>query len=92
MINFDDAVKKANEYLSNTDIPVAITSQGRFSEGWFFCFQSKGYLDTGAVSALLAGNAPFIVDKDTGEIYVFGTALPLQEYLQDYEEKKNGLS
>lgn len=41
MITFDEAVKKANEYLSNTEISVVITSQGRFSEGWFFCFQSK---------------------------------------------------
>ncbi|WP_210514774.1 YrhB domain-containing protein [Pantoea ananatis] len=89
MITFDEAVKKANEYLSNTDIPVVITSQGRFSEGWFFCFQSKEYLDTGETSALLAGNAPFIIDKDTGELHVFGTAHPLKEYLQDYEEKKN---
>lgn len=41
MMTFDDAIKKAHEYLSNTDIPVVITVQGRFSEGWFFCFESS---------------------------------------------------
>jgi hypothetical protein len=48
----------------------------------------REYLETGETSALLAGNAPFIVDKDTGEIHVFGTAHPLKEYLQNYEEQK----
>ncbi len=36
----------------------------------------------------LAGNAPFIIDKDSGEIHSLGTAKPLEEYLQDYEIKK----
>ena len=88
MISYEEAVEKATEYLKDTDIPVVITLHGRFSEGWFFCFQSREYLETGETSALLAGNAPFIVDKDTGEIHVFGTAHPLKEYLQNYEEQK----
>lgn len=91
MITFDEAVKKANEYLSDSEFPVVITSQGRFSEGWFFCFQSKEYIETGDISALLAGNAPFIIDKDTGELHELGTAQPLKEYLQEYEKKKNNL-
>ncbi|EOL8956138.1 YrhB domain-containing protein [Cronobacter dublinensis] len=91
MITFDEALRKANEYLSDAEFPVVITSQGRFAEGWFFCFQSREYLQTGDSSALLAGNSPFIVDKDSGEIHVFGTAQPLQEYLQEYEERKNSL-
>ncbi|MBM6607829.1 hypothetical protein JTF19_16855 [Enterobacteriaceae bacterium RIT814] len=92
MMTFDDAIKKAHEYLSNTDIPVVITVQGRFSEGWFFCFESREYLETGNDSALLAGNAPFIIDKDNGEIYALGTAQPLEAYLQEYEEEKNKLN
>ncbi|MGM3225993.1 YrhB domain-containing protein [Dickeya zeae] len=92
MITFDDAIKKANEYLYDGSIPVVITSLGRFSGGWFFCFQSREYLETGDNSALLVGNAPFIVDKDTGEIHELGTAYPLEKYLHDYEERKNSLS
>ncbi|MDY4385849.1 YrhB domain-containing protein [Pectobacterium aroidearum] len=89
MITFDEAIRKASEYLSDTDIPVVITLQGCFSEGWFFCFQSREYLETGKISALLAGNAPFIIDKDSGEIYSLGTAYPIEKYLQDYEKKKH---
>ena len=91
MITFDEALRKANEYLSNSEFPVVITSQGRFSEGWFFCFQSKEYIETGDSSALLAGNAPFIIDKDSGELHELGTVQPLKEYLHDYEKKKNNL-
>lgn len=88
MVNFVEAVEKATEYLKDTDVPVVITLKGRFSEGWFFCFQSREYLETGEFSAQLAGNSPFLVDKDTGEIHELGTAYPIEKYLQDYEEKK----
>ncbi|MCW2256645.1 hypothetical protein M2263_002736 [Providencia alcalifaciens] len=53
-----------------------------------FCFQSKEYLETGESSAQLAGNAPFIIDKDTGERHELGTVFSLDKYLQDYEEQK----
>lgn len=44
MVNFLEAVEKAKEYLKDTDIPVAITLQGRFSEGWFFVFNLENIL------------------------------------------------
>ncbi|MGJ0194787.1 YrhB domain-containing protein [Pantoea sp. RRHST58] len=91
MVNFEQAVEKASNYLRNNDIPVVITLQGRFCEGCFFCFQSREYLETGDFSTQLAGNAPFIIDKDTGEIHELGTAYPIEKYLQDYEEKKNNI-
>jgi hypothetical protein len=50
---------------------------------------NREYLETGEFSAQLAGNAPFIIDKDHGEIHSFGTAYPLDKYLQDYEQQKN---
>lgn len=89
MISFDEAVARATEHLRDPELPVVITLQGRFAEGWYFCFQSREYLETGDSSALLAGNAPFIVDKDSGEIYELGTAYPLEKYLHDYEEAKH---
>ncbi|MCU6348444.1 YrhB family protein [Enterobacter quasiroggenkampii] len=91
MITFDEAVNKAIEYLEKTEVPVVITLQGRFSEGWFFYFQSRAYLETGYFSAQLIGNSPFIIDKDAGEIHELGTAYPIEKYLQDYEEEKNGI-
>ncbi|AWH88635.1 YrhB domain-containing protein [Limnobaculum parvum] len=89
MITFDEAVKKANDYLENIGIPAVMTLQGRFSEGWFFCFQSRKYFETGNFSDQLTGNAPFIIDKDSGDIHTLGTAYPLEKYLKDYEDGKN---
>ncbi|MDF7548990.1 YrhB domain-containing protein [Escherichia coli] len=51
-------------------------------------FEAREFLETGDEAARLAGNAPFIIDKDSGEIHSLGTAKPLEEYLQDYEIKK----
>jgi hypothetical protein len=41
MITFEDAMQKAHHYLGDADIPVVITSLGRFSEGWFFAFSPR---------------------------------------------------
>lgn len=88
MLTFNEAIKKANEYLKDSDIPLVITLQGRFSEGWFFCFQSREYLETGDISSKLVGNVPFLIDKDNGELHELGTAYSIEEYLKKYEHTK----
>jgi hypothetical protein len=55
----------------------------------FFCYQSKEYLETGSLSAQLAGNGPFLIDKETGELHVLGAAKPLKEYLDHYVISKS---
>jgi hypothetical protein len=54
--------------------------------GWIFFYESKEYLDGGAISAALAGNAPIIVNRHTYELRVTGTAKPLEHYLVRYEQ------
>ncbi|HEM6802835.1 TPA: hypothetical protein U2I18_003403 [Citrobacter koseri] len=92
MITYKKAINKANKYLHDTDAPVVITLHGRFTEGWFFCFESREYLETRDNASRLAGNTPFIIDKDSGEIFDSGTAWPLEKYLKDYEESKKARS
>lgn len=87
MITHEYALAKAEDYLKNSEIPVKLTLDGEFPDGWFFCYQSMEYLDTGNLSAQLAGNAPFLVDRHSGELHVLGTAKPLAEYLHDYTKK-----
>ena len=55
--------------------------------GWVFFYNSERYLKTGAISHALAGNAPFIVNRHTGEIRVTGTALPIERYIEEYERE-----
>lgn len=87
MISYEEAVNKANKYLYDADAPVVVTLHGRFAEGCFL-LRVEEYLETGDNVARLAGNAPFIIDKDSGEIFDLGTARPLEKYLKDYEESK----
>ncbi|WP_271593523.1 YrhB domain-containing protein [Bradyrhizobium sp. CCBAU 65884] len=54
--------------------------------GWIFFYQSNQYLDADDGSAVLVGNAPLIVDRNTGELRVTGTARPLEHYLAEYEK------
>ena len=57
MITYHDAFAKANHYLDDADLPVVITLHGRFSQGWYFCFEAREFLETGDEAARLAGNA-----------------------------------
>lgn len=88
MITYEYALEQAEKYLADSEIPLQITYAGEFSDGWYFCYQSKEFLETGEVSAQLAGNGPFLIDKMSGEIHVLGTVEPLQYYLDEYTKDK----
>jgi Immunity protein 35 len=54
--------------------------------GWIFFYQAKEFLDDGTESARLVGNAPIIVNRNTSELRVTGTARPLDHYLAGIRE------
>ena len=55
--------------------------------GWIFFYESKLFLDSGDNSAILVGNAPIIVDRDTLALRMVGaTAWPLEHHLAEYEK------
>jgi hypothetical protein len=53
--------------------------------GWVFFYQTKEYLKSGNIIDALVGNAPFIVNKYTGELIETGTANPIEDYIAEYE-------
>lgn len=55
--------------------------------GWVFFYNSKEYIETRNFRSMLAGNAPFIVDRTSGEVHVTGTAKPIEDYITDYENQ-----
>ena len=55
--------------------------------GWVFFYQTEKYLRTGNIIDALAGNAPYIVNKYTGELIETGTANPVEEYIAEYESE-----
>jgi hypothetical protein len=54
------------------------------SFGWVFFYNSKRHVETGDITAALAGNAPIVVTKADGRIHVTGTAHPLEHYLSAF--------
>lgn len=49
---------------------------------WVFFWDSKRALETGSFADAIVGNAPVAVDKESGEVHVTGTAMPVQRYLE----------
>jgi Immunity protein 35 len=52
--------------------------------GWVYFYDSSAHVATGKPSEALVGNAPLIVDKVDGKLYIAGTAHPIDHYLQEY--------
>ena len=52
--------------------------------GWVYFYDSSGHVKTGSASDAVVGNAPLIVDKGDGKLYITGTAHPIEHYLQEY--------
>lgn len=88
MITCEDAEAIAKRYLDDLQKeigdPLQLTKTQEESFGWVFFYQTKEFLETGNLSAMLAGNAPFIVNRRDGGIHVLGTANPVDVYLREY--------
>ena len=55
--------------------------------GWVFFYQAKSYIETGDFREMLGGNAPIIVNRNTGELFHTGTAHEVEHYISEYEAK-----
>lgn len=86
MITYEDALLKANGYLNEMDLNVCLLTEHtiEFEYGWVFFYQSAEYLRTGDYSEILLGNAPFIINKYDGSLYVTGTAYSEEVYIEEY--------
>ena len=60
--------------------------------GWLYFYDSSGHAETGNPGDAVVGNAPLIVDKADGKLYVTGTAHPIEHYLQEYRSGKRTLA
>ena len=52
--------------------------------GWVYFYDSSVHVATGNPADALVGNAPLIVDRIDGKLYVTGTAHPIDHYLDEY--------
>jgi hypothetical protein len=52
-----------------------------------YTYQTSQFLATGDFTHALAGNGPLLVSKVTGAVEVAGTALPVEDYIREFEAK-----
>ncbi len=83
-------LKKRGEF-GGSEIEVVIDDIIKKSYGNIYHYNSKEYLLTGNFNKSLVGNAPFLVEKETGRVVGFGTAGSLEDYIKSYEEGTLGL-
>jgi hypothetical protein len=55
-----------------------------FEFGWMFFYQSMDYIRTQDLNYLVGGNAPYIVDKFTGQLHPTGTGHDSDFYIEKY--------
>lgn len=61
--------------------------------GWVFFWEATAALrNPDDFSSRLAGNAPFVVFRDSLELKVLGSAYPLEHLLRELESKMDGSS
>jgi hypothetical protein len=52
--------------------------------GWVYFYDGSAHIETGNVSDAVVGNAPLIVDRTDGKLYITGTAHPIEHYLREF--------
>lgn len=53
--------------------------------GWVFFYTSRLWLATGDLRYALGGNAPLLVERESGALHVLGTAHPVEAYVAAFE-------
>ncbi len=53
--------------------------------GWVFFYQSLAFIESGDFCDMLCGNAPIIINKQTGQLIHTGTAYEIEHYIREYE-------
>ena len=89
MVDFDEARARVASHLQSQYGPaVVLVDEATRDEdvGWVFFYESADYLRTGDIAGALAGNAPIVVDKTTGDLHITGTAEPVEVYLEQLRE------
>lgn len=52
--------------------------------GWVFFYDGSQHAQTHSIADAVVGNAPLIVDRVDGKLYITGTAHPIEHYLAEY--------
>lgn len=94
MLNRETAKLLVTEYINTynykPDNPLIVMDEHTITKeyGWVFFYNSRKFLETGDLNEALGGNAPIIVDKEDGALYVTGTAEATEVYIKRFEAQR----
>jgi hypothetical protein len=87
----DQARQLVQEYVDRVaqeaDVQFGIDDEQTIetSFGWVFFYNTAEYLATKDPITMAAGNAPLIVDKESGRLHETGTAHPIEHYIAEFK-------
>lgn len=84
MISFEQARQIALDKIG-PDCGLINEATGEKPYGWYFCYQSKAYQESGRMEDMLIGHGGFLVEKMDGRVVEFGSVYPLGRYFELYE-------
>lgn len=74
------------DYKDRPYVHLVVTNTTEHDFGWVFEYDTKECSETNDSSYGLLGNAPFIVDRNDGQLYSTGTAQPVEYYVDQYRK------
>lgn len=97
-IKYEDAKKMAIDYVNSHQLPESEQLDGNKmilvedktiekDYGWYFFSSASKWLETGKFRYAVAGGAPFLIRKDTGELITFLSSYSIDEIIETYEKR-----
>jgi hypothetical protein len=88
----EQARQIAVEHLAAKQLPVEVVVLDKSTltkpYGWIFFYNSRKYVETGDINAMLGGNAPLLVLAEDGSIHPLSTAHPVQTSIARFEQER----
>lgn len=88
-ISYDEAKHIAEDYLARANARIPCVLLERHTQehpfGWIFFWNSRAFVEKGDSGAALAGNGPFLVEREGGRVLQFGSGIPLERSVAHYE-------
>ncbi len=81
------AQSEISQHLTGDDDPLLVVDKHTIERpwGWVFFYNFRRFVETGDYRYAAGGNAPLIVERESGRVLVAGTAHSTEFYLANYE-------
>jgi hypothetical protein len=94
VISFEEARQRVSRYLGRPDpyqaepIELVIVETMERPWGWVFFYDSEAHVRSGAFDDMIAGNGPILVERESGRLFLTGTAESTEHYITLFEQGK----